>query len=664
MLHRPEIDGLRALAVLPVILFHAGVSGFGGGFVGVDVFFVISGYLIASIILGDLGKGRFSIVAFYERRARRILPALFLVMAVSIPFAWMWLLPREMNAFARSLGAVSLFVSNIQFWKESGYFDAAGEWKPMLHTWSLAVEEQFYVIFPVLMLALWRFAKNRVFAVLAVAAVGSLALAQWGALNRPGFAFFMLPTRAWELLVGALIAARPWRSEPDARIADALALAGMAAILGAVFFYDRATLFPGLPALAPTLGAGAIILFAREGGLAHRLLSLKPVVAIGLISYSLYLWHQPVLAFLRHRFIGEPQGWALAAALLLLLPLSAASWRFVEQPFRRANLVGRRAIFTFSAAGIAAFLAFAGASQATKGFAFRIPAEALRLAQAADDKNPRVDECVSGSHRYLPPAQSCVIGDGSNVVGVLFGDSHADAMAHALGQALTREKLGLRLVWYSSCPPVPGVQHPSKGLDHRCADYVREALDLLKADPKLVNVVLMARWPAYLEGTMFDNGEGGVEGRDPLTVDGVEYRGKTRSEAERRAFLAGRYADAVRALLAMGKRVVLVEPVPEMGRQTPNAMAKSQMMGLADKAVSSASDVVRARFAATLAAFAGLGDAPELRRVRPQEIFCDTFVKGRCVGADGDKVFYFDDNHLSGAGAALVAPHIVEGLRR
>ena len=193
MEYRREIDGLRALAVLPVIFFHAGYESFSGGFVGVDVFFVISGYLITKIILSDLEHGRFSIVGFYERRARRILPALFFVMLVCLPFAWRWLLPGDMKDFSQSLVAVVAFSSNLLFWKESGYFDVAAELKPLLHTWSLAVEEQYYLFFPVFLMLAWRIGKGPILLIMGLLALGSLVLAEWGVRSDPALAFYLLP---------------------------------------------------------------------------------------------------------------------------------------------------------------------------------------------------------------------------------------------------------------------------------------------------------------------------------------------------------------------------------------------------------------------------------------------------------------------------------------
>jgi len=298
--YRREIDGLRALAVLPVILFHAGFETFSGGFVGVDVFFVISGYLITTIILAELEQGNFSIVNFYERRARRILPALFSVMLVCIPFAWFWLLPSNMKDFSQSLVAVSVFASNILFWRESGYFDTAAELKPLLHTWSLSVEEQYYVLFPLFLMIFWKLGKRWILVTLGLVFVASLAVAQWAAYAKPAAAFYLLPPRGWELLIGAFAAfylSQANRKDFGKGLSEFGGWLGVALILYAVFAYSKATPFPGFYALVPTLGTVLIILFATKQTAVGKLLGNKAFVGVGLISYSAYLWHQPLFAF-------------------------------------------------------------------------------------------------------------------------------------------------------------------------------------------------------------------------------------------------------------------------------------------------------------------------------------------------------------------------------
>ncbi|MFQ3217660.1 acyltransferase family protein, partial [Paraperlucidibaca sp.] len=337
MKYRREIDGLRAVAVLPVILFHAGFDTFSGGFVGVDIFFVISGYLISTIIISELQNEKFSIVNFYERRARRILPALFFVMLSCIPFAYFWLTPSDLKDFAQSLISVSVFSSNILFWRESGYFDAAAELKPLLHTWSLAVEEQYYVIFPLFLMAFWGGGKRLIVTLLTIAFLVSIALAEWASLVKPSAAFFLLPTRVWELLIGVFSAfylSKMNRYRFSKCFSEFFGWLGLILIAYSILIYSESTPFPGIYALVPTIGAALVILFAEKETFVARFLGNKLFVGIGLISYSAYLWHQPLFAFARQRSLLELDELVLLALVALSLLLAYFSWRFIEYPFR------------------------------------------------------------------------------------------------------------------------------------------------------------------------------------------------------------------------------------------------------------------------------------------------------------------------------------------
>jgi peptidoglycan/LPS O-acetylase OafA/YrhL len=354
MKYRAEIDGLRALAVLPVILFHAGFEWFSGGFVGVDVFFVISGYLITTIIISEMAEGKFSIVNFYERRARRILPALFFVLVACLPFAWLWLTPADLKEFGQSLVAVTTFSSNILFWWQSGYFDTAAELKPLLHTWSLAVEEQYYILFPIFLMFTWRLGIKWVLLLLSVLFVTSLGLAVWATqyAEHPKIitgAFFLLPTRGWELLIGVFAAFYlKYRTHIKSHtVNQALSLLGFGMIVYSILAFDENTPFPSLYALIPTVGAGLLIMCAVPKTVVHNLLSLKFFVGIGLISYSAYLWHQPLFAFARHRSVSVDD---LSESILITLCLASLllawiSWKFVEAPFRDKKAFTRKNIF-------------------------------------------------------------------------------------------------------------------------------------------------------------------------------------------------------------------------------------------------------------------------------------------------------------------------------
>ncbi|CAF1419611.1 unnamed protein product [Adineta ricciae] len=366
--YRDEIDGLRSVAVIPVIFYHAGFTDyFAGGYVGVDIFFVISGYLITSVIDHECEEGRFSLVSFYERRCRRILPALFLILFLSSIFAYKYMLPGQLNEFGETLIAIVCLNSNVYFWwKDDGYFTNISELNPLVHTWSLAVEEQFYFVFPLLC---HFFAKKRrcLVILLISAALMSLLLSQWGgnlrSLSRnqfqgfaqPTYATFYLPTgRIWELLCGAFIAfylcTKDSSKEFSRLTKEFYALLGVLLIILSVVVLDnhRIPPFPNFYTILPVSGASLIILFAEKNTIVGYLLSIRLVRWIGLISYSAYLWHQPLLAFLRIQSTTTPQLHLIIIVVALVFPLSFLSYKFIEQPFRDKQRFSRKQIFAIS----------------------------------------------------------------------------------------------------------------------------------------------------------------------------------------------------------------------------------------------------------------------------------------------------------------------------
>lgn len=430
MKYRREIDGIRALAVIPVILFHAGFSLFSGGYVGVDVFFVISGYLITGIVMTDVARGTFSIVDFYERRIRRILPALFLVVTVCTPVAFWILLPADFKEFGQSLIAVATFSSNMFFWSQSGYFHGLAELKPMLHTWSLSVEEQFYVFFPLLLLLMSRWGRKWVIVILLTIAVTSLLLAEWGALNKPIAAFFLLPTRAWELLLGSLAAfyvADESRQQLTLTQNNVLASAGFIAVAYAIFGFDAKTIFPGLHALIPTIGTVLMIISARPETWVGTFLSQPVMVSIGLISYSAYLWHQPIFSFARHLGLNNSATLALAALAVLSLVLGYLSWRYVETPFRRNRAISRPGIFLFAGSGSLAVLLAGLSGHMSNGFIDRLNPEDRYLASISYGQQGAYVRTRFDAVHHAP-----FHGKSNTIKLMIIGDSYAKDLVNAV----------------------------------------------------------------------------------------------------------------------------------------------------------------------------------------------------------------------------------------
>lgn len=377
MERRNDIDGLRAVAVLGVVLHHAGLSALPGGFVGVDVFFVISGFLISRIITDGVADGSFSLAHFYERRARRILPALIPVVALSLIVGYWLLLPDDYENLGQSAVATLFFANNVLLTLTSGYWDLAATFKPLLHTWSLGVEEQFYITYPLLALLVLR-RRPRLFAPMLAGGIAiSLLLSVVLSARQPDASFYLIHTRAWELLLGALTAWRlPQTPQPE-RVARVLALTGLAMILGAMILIDETASYPGWRALLPCVGTALILRHGTAGGLAQRVLGWGPLVLVGLASYSIYLWHQPLFAFARAISVIPPSADVMAALTLATLAIGTASWRWIEQPFRDARRWPRRPFLTLGIAVTALTGTAALAVSITSGVPQRVPGTGL-----------------------------------------------------------------------------------------------------------------------------------------------------------------------------------------------------------------------------------------------------------------------------------------------
>jgi len=465
--YRPDIDGLRAVAILSVMAFHIWPWRVSGGYIGVDVFFVISGYLISSILFSEIASNRFSVLAFYERRIRRIFPALFAMLIVFSVVISFFLLPNELIDYAKSVIAATTSTSNIYFWRHSGYFEAPMS-KPLLHTWSLAVEEQFYLTFPIFLLLTRRFSprflKHAVLLLFLVSLASSIVAVRYN----PDAAFYMPYTRAWELLLGTIVSLRFFPKLPQAWLRNAATLAGIALIAYSAVRYLPQTPFPGVAALAPCLGS-ALIIGAGESGrtLVGRVLSWKPVVFIGLISYSLYLWHWPVVILndlglsmnLHELILHSPHGYWLQRSTLLTefavsVLLGTLSWRFVERPFRNSasRRVERQPLFAFSAAVMVALVALSGVVISAGGFPSRFPNRAVQVASFRLPPDSMIGQL--GDCAITVSNQTTVFEDGhclrinpTKETYLLLGDSHAYSLWNGLKASLPDSNVLLAAAW-------------------------------------------------------------------------------------------------------------------------------------------------------------------------------------------------------------------------
>lgn len=489
--YRADIDGLRALAVVPVVLYHFHVALFSGGYVGVDVFFVISGYLITRIIHREIEAGRFSILAFYERRARRILPALFVTIAVTGILGAFILMPDELRDLGASMIAVVTFASNILFWYQTDYFAGPAEFKPLLHTWSLAVEEQFYILFPILLILLARFSRARFFWPTLILAVLSFVLSVAALYVDPTANYYLLPTRAWELMVGSLLAYRRGVPKLPTRLREGGALLGAMLILGSALALTEESPFPAYNALWPCIGAALIIGTGHESlrpTLTARVLGSWPLRGIGLISYSLYLVHWPLFVFTKYQLLRDPTALEQMVMCIAALVLAYLSWRFVERPFRNRQAIPRKAIF--AGATFLGVVTCATGALAYKfdGFPnrFGFPLE-QNIDQADAEGGPK---CFLKETWQAWSGTQCLLSQGTNGNVLFWGDSHVNHYRLAFARAERPFNTNVYMYATAGCLPVFGYTRADRDYCKINNDHV---IDIIK-EYKIDTVVMSGYW--------------------------------------------------------------------------------------------------------------------------------------------------------------------------
>jgi peptidoglycan/LPS O-acetylase OafA/YrhL len=501
--YRPDVDGLRAVAVILVLLFHGGF-GFHGGFVGVDVFFVISGFLITGLLLKDQQSDDFQLAHFWVRRIRRILPAAMFVLLTTLIAGFFVLLPGDYQSLAESATAQQAMMSNVYFWRNTGYFAGDAELKPLLHTWSLSVEEQFYLFYPFLVVLLYRFARRFMPAAMIVLLLVSFGVSEWQCHANPSAAFYLLPMRAWELLLGGVLCFAPTLPRNAGWFANVLGVLGVAGILLAAWRFDATTTFPGVSALLPCVGTALVVYANAQGStLVGRVLAAKPVVYVGLISYSLYLWHWPLLCFLRHLHCGaQPDRLSRVAALAASFVLAALSLRYLESPFRAKQVLAKtKHLLIATVSVIAVGLAFSLSIVALDGLPQRLDPRAVAYAAAQNSQPFRHEVSIEELRGSGPPKFG--VPDGSFKL-LVWGDSHAMALVAGIDAACEAHYVEGFQATHSNTPPLLDfIVQRRWAKNEKAPDFNRVAIDF--AIKQKVNVVILAAfWSDYAHHEGFE----------------------------------------------------------------------------------------------------------------------------------------------------------------
>jgi peptidoglycan/LPS O-acetylase OafA/YrhL len=619
ILYRPDLDGLRALAVLSVVFYHLARRGFAGGYLGVDMFFVLSGYLITAIIWQETAGGQFSIIRFYDRRIRRILPALLLLLLVTTILSTALLLPTDLIGYGKSLLATLTFCANIYFWRDTNYFSALADQKPLLHLWSLGVEEQFYILFPLILILLARWWPRRALLIVAMLSVGSLAL-NIIALRRGGSApaFFLLPTRAWELGAGACVALMPTFPTMPPAAARLLSTVGLLLIIGTLIHpFDSYWLMPvGVPTV---LGTALMIVGGhRHNPIANRILRLKPLVLVGLMSYSLYLWHWPIIVLSQYYLVHSLTLPEIGAALACTGMCAALSWRFVERPFRSSGMPIIRV--RLSAAMGALALAGCGiALLAENGLPGRLSAQVALLNQAVGSNY----RCAVGDYLAFGASRACTLNLASrrpaDAQVVLLGNSYAQMYAPVWGAILrARGQPGL-LVPLNGCLPTVAAN-----ISVDCIARAAVNLAELSRLERAATIIIGLTWQ---------------HGKDQL-VDG---EGRVLDNRDDRAVVSA-VDDLCDRLNRMGKHVVLIGPIAQPGWLVASVLSREIAFGHEpDHPLSLPGSEFEHRFSPLILHFQARQD---IAFARPDEVQC---AAGRCdYVIDGHSLFA-DDKHIASA---------------
>jgi len=637
--YRPEIDGLRAIAVSAVILYHSKIPLFGirnffsGGFIGVDIFFVISGYLITSIILKELSiKGSFSLKHFYERRIRRILPVLLFVMLVSLIFAWMYLLPSDLIDFSRSIIYSIIFISNIFFYNSGQEYDAeSGLFVPFLHTWSLSVEEQFYILFPIILLFIFKFFQKYLIHFLVSSFIFSFVLANWYSLNYPSISFYFIHTRMWELLAGSILAYFEIKKSHYSKnrvLNLTLPSVGILFIIFPILLFNNNTLHPSVYTLVPVIGVSLIIWFANENELITKILSSSLFVGVGLISYSLYLWHYPIFAFGRITYFFQDNFVMELLTGPLILILSITSYYLIEKPFRNKKYKFKK-IFILLLLTILILISSTSIIINQNGFENRVP------------KMFRANLDYKGVANYIKNVNSQKI--------VLLGDSHAEALSIPLNEKIKENNLSL--FRFGTRMYIENFKQKNEKYNDRYLEDNKNIDNFFKNNSNLI-IVFHQRWTNQIGHIYFYN-------NNQIT----KSTNLNHNEQVRIGLIS-----KINEILELGHKLIVVYPVPEMGFIPQRLLYRNYLF---EKGFRQDSTPILyqsyEKFKSRNKLIFEILDSIQhhnLYKVYPHKFFCNTKLNNKCIANDEDNIFYYDDDHLSSIGSEIVVNKIIEIIKK
>ncbi len=640
--YRREIDGLRAVAILPVLLFHFDIPGLSGGFVGVDIFFVISGFLIGGILWDELCRtGRIDLIRFYQRRIRRLAPVYFAVITACLIVGWAIMLPFDFRALGKEIISSSVYLSNVYFFTQAGYFDSVAKEKILLHTWSLSVEEQFYIFLPLVMIVLAS-VRRWLPMVLCLLGLGSLVACILLTPISQTAAFYLFPFRAWELLAGVLLAIMGHKRGLSWDLHPLLSWAGLALMAVGILTLDADQRFPGWRALLPVVGAVLVIANGRNPNGVNTLLRSRALVFIGLISYSLYLWHWPLATLWTYYFGSLGPLWQRLVLIMLSLALATLSWRFIETPTRRAQL-SVRGLFLGTGLATGTALAAGAVIYLGDGLARRFPPQILTHIQATQDFNQDWQRCSVPQTGDLAGVELCPIGPEGEPRILIWGDSHVRAFKEGLEQAAFDGDVPALVIWRAGCPPLFGLEKTenstTQAQDAACSDANRRIRDALEGSDRFDTVLLVGRWTYYTEGAGI-----GLDAHNTISVTGTGQAALSQSQLMQRAM-----TDTVARLRQSGRQVFILRQVPEIPTYDSRIVSrKLAHSGLAEAEVAEIASVPRAAIASRNSNADAMLTASGAALLDPWPLVCDDQT---CSAMAGGFAGYFDNNHITNTNA-------------